>query len=291
VQLPTMRRLGSALVLVGASGALAGVGLQPVGHAEDFPSPAERIVAGFEATSAREIRLVESFTTQKTFTIVHGGRTHAQVVAALQFTAPDLKVFTVLESRGSDFIRTRVINRMMAAEIEAAREGLRPKVAINSHNYEFGAVREDGDAFVVEATPRRRDELLFRGRIWITKDGFHLKRIEGEPASNLSFWTKRVRFVTDFQPIDGVWVQVRTLAQVTIRWLGEYDLQSECGPYRILLASDTPGSRSELDAWPPTRGPTYADPLSVLRSWPSWLGTGFPGWSAARSKPARTPAS
>ena len=244
----SMRRLRSALVLVAACGALAGFGLGPGDPAERSPSQAERIIACLGVTSAREVRLVESFTTSKTFTIVHDGKTNAQVVAALQFTAPDVKVFNVLESRGSDFIRTRVINRMMAAEVEAARNRSRTRVAISSDNYEFGSVRDDGDAFVIETVPRRQDELLFKGRVWITKDGFHLKRIEGEPAKNPSFWTRRIRFVSDFEPVNGVWVQVRTLARVAIRWRGEYNLQSECGPYRMLLAADAPTTRFQSSA-------------------------------------------
>jgi len=232
------RRIRLALVVVASCGALGGFLLRPVARAERPLSQAERIVASLEATAVREVRLVESFTTNKTFDILHEGKSHAHVLAALQFTAPDVKVFTVLESRGSDFIRTRVINKMMAAEIEAARVRSRARVAISSDNYEFGQVREDGDAFVIDTAPRRQDELLFKGRVWITKDGFHLKRIEGEPAKNPSFWTRRIRFVSDFEPVNGVWVQMRMRARVSIRWFGEYHLESECGPYRMLLATD-----------------------------------------------------
>ena len=239
----SMRQLCPALVLVAACGALASSGLQPVNRSGRSLSRAEQIVAGLEATSARQVRLVRSFTTNKTFTVTHGEQINARVVAALNFTAPDVKVFTVLESRGSDFVRTQVIDRIMAAEIEVARERSRARVAITSDNYEFGAVREDGDAFVVETVPRRQDELLFKGRIWITKKGFHLKRIEGEPAKNPSFWASGIHFVSDFQPVNGVWMQGRTLARVTIRWLGEYNLQSECGPYRMLLAAEAPTRR------------------------------------------------
>ena len=239
----SMRRLGSALVLVAACAALASSGLRPVGRLERSVSRADQIIAGLEATDARQGWLVRSLTTNETFTVAHGGQTKAQVLAALNFTAPDVWVFTVLESRGSDFIRTRVIDRMMAGEIEAARERSRTRAAITSDNYEFGSVSDDGDAFVVEAVPRRQDELLFKGRVWITKNGFHLKRIEGEPAKNPSLWTSRIHFVSDFQPVNGVWVRVRTLARVTIRLLGEYSLQSECGPYRMSLAADVPPGR------------------------------------------------
>lgn len=228
----------AALALVASCG-LAGLRDQPVHRSQAPLTQAQRIVAGLEATAAREDRLTASFATEKTFTIARDGQTKAQVVAALRFTAPDVKAFTVLESRGSAFIRTRVIDKMMATEIELARNGARPRVAINSDNYDFGPVQEDGDAFVIETLPRRHDEVLIKGRIWITKDGFHLKRIEGEPAKNPSFWTRRIRFVSDFEPVNGVWMQVRTVARVAVRWFGEYEVESVCGPYQISLADDS----------------------------------------------------
>ena len=200
-------------------------------------------MAGLEATSAREGGLVGSFTTSRTFTIVHDGRTDAQVVATMSFTAPDVKLFTVLESRGSALLRSRVINKMMAAETEAARSGAHRRVAFTSANYEFSSVRDDGDLYVIAMKPRRRDGLLFKGLVWITKDGYHLKRIEGEPAKNPSFWTKRINFVSDFAPVKGVWLHVRTVARVTIRWKGDYHIRSECGPYELLLAADAPATR------------------------------------------------
>jgi hypothetical protein len=178
--------------------ALSGVGAPPVVRAERPPSPAERIIAGLEATSVREVRLVGSFKTDRTFTVVHGGQTDARVVAALRFTAPDVKTFTVLENRGSSFIRTRVVDRMMAAEMVAARAGVHRSVAFTSDNYEFELAREDGDASVIAVKPRRRDELLFKGLLWIGKDGYHLKHIEGEPAKNPSFWTRRISCVSDW---------------------------------------------------------------------------------------------
>jgi hypothetical protein len=38
--------------------------------------------------------------------------------------------------------------------------------------------------------------------------------------------------------VNGVWVQVRTVAMVTVRWFGEYHVASVCGPYRMSLADD-----------------------------------------------------
>lgn len=229
-------------VLLAAAAALAGLGFRPAGLSAGSDSAADRIVAGLAATAARDRSLVESFTTNKTFTIMHDGETRAQVVAALQFTAPDAKAFAILESRGSDFLRARVINRMMRTEIEHEQPGKRTRAAISPGNYEFGDVLDDGENFVIPVVPRRHDELLFTGRIWITKDGFHLKRIEGELAKSPSFWTRRIQFVSEYAPVKGVWLHGRTLARVKVRGFGEYMVLSECGPYEMLLAPRIPSS-------------------------------------------------
>jgi hypothetical protein len=225
-----------AVLLVAA--AAFGLGFQPASLGARSNSDANRIVAGLEATDARERLLVESFTTHKTFTIMQDGETRAQVVAALQFTAPAAKAFAILESHGSNFLRVRIINQMMQTEIEHEQPGKRMRAAISSVNYEFADVLDDGEDFVVAVVPRRQDDLLFTGRIWITKDGFHLKRIEGELAKNPSSWTRRVDFVSEYAPVNGVWLPGRTVARVKVRWFGEYLVMSECGPYQMMLAPD-----------------------------------------------------
>jgi hypothetical protein len=226
------------LLLAAGGCVLAGWGVPPEGLAARSGSAPDRIIAGLQATAARERGLVESFVTNKTFTIMHDGETRARVVAALQFTAPDVKAFSILESNGSGLLRDRVINRMMQTEVTITQGSNRTRVAISSDNYEFGDVLDDGDDFVIEVVPRRRDELLFKGRVWITKEGSHLKRIEGEPAKNPSFWIRRIQFVSDYAPVNGVWLHGRTLARVKVRWLGEYLVLAECGTYDMVLVSD-----------------------------------------------------
>jgi hypothetical protein len=229
---------GCSAVLLAAAATLAGLGVRPANLGARSDSDADRIVAGLAATAARDRRLVESFTTNKTFTIMQDGETRAQVVAALQFTAPDAKTFAILESRGSDFLRDRIINRMMRTEIEHEQLSKRTRAAISPGNYEFADVLDEGENFVIAVVPRRHDELLFKGRIWITKEGFHLKRIEGELTKNPSSWTRRIHFVSEYAPVNGVWLHGRTLARVKVRWFGEYLVLSECGPYQMMLAPD-----------------------------------------------------
>jgi hypothetical protein len=62
-----------------------------------------------------------------------------------------------------------------------------------------------------------------------------LNPVHEEPARNPSFWTRRIHFVSEYAPVNGVWLLVRTVARVTVRWFGEYVVRSECGPYEMVL--------------------------------------------------------
>ncbi len=53
-------------------------------------------------------------------------------------------------------------------------------------------------AYVIEAIPKREDKSLFRGRIWVDTEDYALARVEGEPAKNPSFWTRKVHFVQQY---------------------------------------------------------------------------------------------
>ena len=78
-----------------------------------------------------------------------------------------------------------------------------PKSRITSDNYTFRLIEAgslDGrTAYVIEAIPKREDKSLFRGRIWVDAEDYALARVEGEPAKNPSFWTRKVHFVQQYQ--------------------------------------------------------------------------------------------
>lgn len=64
-----------------------------------------------------------------------------------------------------------------------------------------------------------------------------------DTSTHPSFWTRRVQFVSESAPVNGVWLLVRTVARVTVRWFGEYVGRSECGPHEMVLMPATTSDR------------------------------------------------
>jgi hypothetical protein len=65
----TVGRLGSAVAVAAACGALEALAAGSIGRVGRSVSDADRIVAGLNATFVREGHLVESFATSKTFSM------------------------------------------------------------------------------------------------------------------------------------------------------------------------------------------------------------------------------
>src|SRR5437879_11977288 len=89
-------------------------------------------------------------------------------------------------------------------------------------NYEFllGTYERTVDQgfYVLEVTPRIKNKFLFRGRIWVDGQDFAVARMEGEPAKNPSWWTKRNVIHVTYEKVGDFWLTARneTNAQVRI---------------------------------------------------------------------------
>jgi hypothetical protein len=74
--------------------------------------------------------------------------------------------------------------------------------------------------YVLEVTPRTKSKYLIRGRIWVDAANYAIVRIEGSPAQNPSFWTKRVHFVHTYQKVGDLWLAASTKSVTDVRIFG-----------------------------------------------------------------------
>lgn len=54
---------------------------------------------------------------------------------------------------------------------------------------------------------------------------------------------KSLVVVSEYAPVNDVWLLVRTVATVTVRWFGEYVVRCECGPYEMVLMPEAAPAR------------------------------------------------
>jgi hypothetical protein len=140
--------------------------------------------------------------------------------------------YEVVESGGSDYVRTKVLEAALKNEQRLAASGDLARAEITRANYEFRAAGSADDGLIkVMMKPRRDDQVLVDGALFLSPKTGDLIRVEGALAKNPSFWTKHVTIVREYGRIGGVRVPVRveSVAQVKIagmsRFVMTYDYQ------------------------------------------------------------------
>jgi hypothetical protein len=153
------------------------------------------------------------------------GNTRAEIDGRVEFRAPDTKSFVTTSEQGSAVVRRLALNPLISSEMRAAAGKDRHDSAITPANYELELIGEEAvngrNCFALRAVPKRITKYLFEGKVWVDKQDFAIVKIEGHPASNLSFWIKRADFVREYQKIDGFWLPQRDQTVVQVRIYGK----------------------------------------------------------------------
>lgn len=111
--------------------------------------------------------------------------------------------YEVVGEGGSEYIRNKVLRKVLAGEKEVWENGEAGRAALTEANYVFAMGGEADGLVRVELRPRREDRMLVRGSVFFSRDG-DLVRIEGKLAKNPSFWTRDVQVVRRYGRIDGI---------------------------------------------------------------------------------------
>ena len=206
------------------------------------PSPAETtgdIVFAklVEFNRLRESRL-QQYSVHTTYRVQNDkGETSAETRVLMRYRAPGTKEFKIVSEKGSGLIRSRVFKPLMDMEVETALVRNRYDSSITPNNYTFILLGEedvDGShCFVVEATPKRMDKYLFKGKVWIHAVEFAVVQIAGQPARSPSMWVKRVDFVRRYHKIGEFWLPLKNESVTRVRIFGRNTLTTDYEQYDI----------------------------------------------------------
>jgi hypothetical protein len=132
--------------------------------------------------------------------------------------------YEIVEERGSDYVRNKVLRAVLRREQEIVSDGC-DKAALTEENYVFteGGQQPDGMRYVL-LTPKRKDVMLVEGRMVLTSDGADVLRVEGRLAKNPSFWTSLVNVIRHFAKVDGVRVPISTESIAKVKLAGRSTL-------------------------------------------------------------------
>lgn len=226
-----IQRIGIVILFAGIFSMVA-VALRPAsasfagGLVPDPPLTAETVMDKLmEQNRRREARLQQtSYSAPRTYRIKdEKGNLRVEAQVMMQHRAPGTKEFKLISKQGSDFVYGKVLKPLMDSEVEAA-SGRRQNSAITLENYSFNLLGEetvDGQrCFLVQATPKRTDKYLFKGKIWIHASEFAIVKIAGQPAKSPSFMIKQVNFVRRYQKVGEFWLPIKDESVTQVRFAG-----------------------------------------------------------------------
>lgn len=155
------------------------------------------------------------------------GKAKSVVMAEINFLPPGDKTFAIKKSSGG--MAENVVRKTLEHEASNARN---PGISsITPDNYDFELVGQetlDGNlCYVLNVVPKRETKDLIKGRVWIDANRFMVRRAQGKPARNPSFWVKDVSITLDYNDVSGVWLQTHSEASAKVRFAGEYIFSSQ----------------------------------------------------------------
>ncbi|MGB7622112.1 MAG: hypothetical protein WBN92_07155 [Terriglobia bacterium] len=211
---------------------------------QEVPSPArpvpdlQTILAGMAKHNQFRGQNLQTYAVDRIYKIENKRiNKSAEVTATIIFVAPGEKLFEIHSSSGTGFMRRGVINRIIDTEQKNALPDQQPKSAITPDNYLFewvGAEAHQGrPQYVLHARPRRKDQLLFDAKIWVDAEDFAVTRIEGRPAKNPSFWTRKVDFKQEYEKFGPFWMPVRNFSETQVFLFGRTTTEIVYSNYQI----------------------------------------------------------
>ena len=207
------------------------------------PLTADQVVQRMVERNKQRAQALESYRGTRIYRLEYNGLSskNAALVVAMTYRRPDEKKFCILSQSGSKLLQERVLKRLLEAEAEAMQEEQRRQTAMDPENYEFRLVAYeralDQGFYVLEVAPRIKNKFLFRGRIWVEGQDFAVARMEGEPARNPSWWTKRNTIHITYEKIGEFWLPVRNETNTQVRIVGHSLLTIVYRDYEILNAN------------------------------------------------------
>jgi len=113
--------------------------------------------------------------------------------------------YRIVAEGGSEYIRSKVFRASLETERKMWADGVPARAALTPANYVFGDAGAQPDGLAsLTLTPRRKDDLLIDGSIFLNPHDGDLVRLEGRLVKAPSFWMRRVEIVRRYRRFAGV---------------------------------------------------------------------------------------
>jgi hypothetical protein len=207
----------------------------------DAPTIVDRMLRTQQENKAR----VHPFTVKRDYLLLDKQEQQkAKVVASITVLPPDSKYYNIESSSGG--MGEKVLRDVLSKETESSKDAQRK--ALSPENYDFellGNEMLDGRrCYLLSMNPKREEKDLLRGTLWVDAENYNIRRVEGTPAKNPSWWIHDLHILMSFAEVDGMWLRTFTHAVANVRFKGKYVMESRDLEYRFSVQTASRSRRN-----------------------------------------------
>jgi len=129
--------------------------------------------------------------------------------------------YEIVSEGGSELVRSRVLRAVLEREKGLADRGSALIASIEPANYEFEPGGFDGSGLLkLLLKPRRKDDMLLDGAMFLTPHEADLVRVEGRLVKSPSFWVRKVDVVRHYGRVHGLRLPITVESTAQVRFVG-----------------------------------------------------------------------
>jgi hypothetical protein len=221
---PALRACLPALIVFLA---VASSAQPPSSTAETKPPDLDLLLQSIEGVAHQNPAQARAYEVKREYKVFRGDNKQpvSEITAQINFVPPDMKTYKITQSSGSKR-GEKIVRQILDRETESAKKTQGNE--ISRMNYDFVFLRHEDFGIVPEyvllIVPKRKEKYLLRGQIWVDANTFRVRRIEGVPAKNPSFWITGIHLTLQFAELNGMWIPVSFDSIATVRLFGQYTL-------------------------------------------------------------------
>ena len=122
------------------------------------------------------------------------------------FVAPRSLKYKPINFTGDKFVKSKVVSRMLQAEVDYVEKNDRSQTALTEANYKFSYKGEqkptnEHETYIYQVKPRHKKAGLFKGHIYLDVHNGNLIRSAGSIVKPSSFFVRKIEFVQDYVEI------------------------------------------------------------------------------------------
>lgn len=127
---------------------------------------------------------------------------------------------------GDNMVKTEVIARYLAAEVQANQDNSNFAVTPENYKFKFKGIENIAgrDVYLLHVTPRQKKVGFFKGDLWLDRETYMPVRESGSFVKTPSIFLKKMQFVRMYEIQNGVSVPQRIEAKAEVRFIGPIEL-------------------------------------------------------------------